>query len=282
MVKQNLDSANQANLLANDAQKSAISGNQSMVEMSDAINKIKASGDQMAKIIKTIDEIAFQTNLLALNAAVEAARAGEAGKGFAVVAEEVRNLAQRSAEAAKNTASLIEEAQKNANNGVAVSTQVGGALKQIVDGAQKVAQLITEVAAATSEQAKGIDQVNTAVAEMNKITQQNAALSEESASAAQELNGQSEELATMVGTFDLGIAKTSSKKDVKHKLTLHTNASPVKTVHATTPHAMPHAVNGAPVVDHTSGANAAHATGKMTKKKAEEAIPLTEEELRKF
>src|SRR6185369_5792552 len=95
-----------------------------MLRMNDAIGKIKTSSDQTAKIIKTIDEIAFQTNLLALNAAVEAARAGEAGKGFAVVAEEVRSLARRSAEAARNTADLIEGSVKNAEAGVRLSDEV--------------------------------------------------------------------------------------------------------------------------------------------------------------
>ena len=102
--------------------------------MSTAIEKIKDGADQTARIIKTIDEIAFQTNLLALNAAVEAARAGEAGKGFAVVAEEVRSLAQRSAEAARSTAELISESQENAANGVVVSTEVSEVLSRIIEG----------------------------------------------------------------------------------------------------------------------------------------------------
>ena len=100
--------------------------------MSEAMDRIKSSSDETAKIIKTIDEIAFQTNLLALNAAVEAARAGEAGKGFAVVAEEVRNLAQRSAEAAKQTANMIEESQRNAEGGVKTASEVGDILGEIV------------------------------------------------------------------------------------------------------------------------------------------------------
>ena len=121
MTRQNADNANQANTMAKDANTTALAGVESMKRMSEAIDKIKNSASETAKIIKTIDEIAFQTNLLALNAAVEAARAGEAGKGFAVVAEEVRNLARRSAEAAKNTADLIEGATKNAEAGVSVT-----------------------------------------------------------------------------------------------------------------------------------------------------------------
>ncbi|HBA83439.1 MAG TPA: hypothetical protein DCZ95_05020, partial [Verrucomicrobia bacterium] len=119
MTRQNADNATQANNIAREASSLAVGGVEAMTRMIGAIDKIKKSSDETAKIIKTIDEIAFQTNLLALNAAVEAARAGEAGKGFAVVAEEVRNLARRSAEAAKNTADLIEGAQKNSEQGVA-------------------------------------------------------------------------------------------------------------------------------------------------------------------
>src|SRR5437762_10849848 len=101
-----------------------------MERLSDSIEKIKASADSTAKILKVIDEIAFQTNLLALNAAVEAARAGEAGKGFAVVAEEVRNLAMRSAEAAKSTGALIEQSVQNARNGVTIVGEVGKNLEE--------------------------------------------------------------------------------------------------------------------------------------------------------
>jgi methyl-accepting chemotaxis protein len=198
MTKQNADSARQANGTATEARDSAEKGREAMTRMAAAINDIKKSSDQTAKIVKTIDEIAFQTNLLALNAAVEAARAGEAGKGFAVVAEEVRNLAQRSAEAAKNTASLIEESQKNANNGVAVSVEVADILKRIYEAAAKVTQLNSEVSAASDEQSKGIEQVNKAVSEMDKVTQSNAANAEESAAASEELSAQARELLDMV------------------------------------------------------------------------------------
>ena len=198
MTKQNAENATQASNLMALTKETVGDMARATDEMSKAISEIKASSDETAKIIKTIDEIAFQTNLLALNAAVEAARAGDAGKGFAVVAEEVRNLAQRSAEAAKNTAEMIAGSVKNSDNGVQVNKRVSEALHQTVSNAEKVAQLVAEIAAASNEQAQGIEQINTAVAQMDQVTQSNAASSEESASASEELSAQAEEMKRMV------------------------------------------------------------------------------------
>ena len=206
MVKQNATNAHEAKSLTDAATTAAAKGSSAMERMSSAIDDIKNSSDETAKIIKTIDEIAFQTNLLALNAAVEAARAGEAGKGFAVVAEEVRNLAQRSAQAARDTAEMIEQSVKNADGGVAISREVGESLSEIAGGSEKVNALVGEIAAASNEQAQGIDQINTSVSQMDTVAQSSAAMAEESAAASEELSAQAEqtqqivrELAAMVG-----------------------------------------------------------------------------------
>ncbi|MDR0305518.1 MAG: methyl-accepting chemotaxis protein [Chitinispirillales bacterium] len=212
MTKQNADNTRQAKVLAGEARGAANEGETAMKRMAESIQNIKTSSDNTAKIVKTIDEIAFQTNLLALNAAVEAARAGEAGKGFAVVAEEVRNLAMRSAEAAKNTAQMIEESVKNADGGVKITQEVAKSLHQIVDSTGKVGDLIVDIAEASSEQAQGIEQLNKAVVQMNQITQASAANSEESASVAEELSGQAADLANMVDEFKLSSAVGSRPK----------------------------------------------------------------------
>lgn len=199
MTNRNAENATKANELARQARQAADTGSGDMQAMSAAMHDIKVSSDDIAKIIKTIDEIAFQTNILALNAAVEAARAGEAGMGFAVVADEVRNLAQRSAQAARETADKIEGAITKTAQGVEITERVAKSLGEIVDKARQVDQLVAEVCTASREQSQGVQQITAAVTQMDKVVQSNAASAEESASAAEELNAQSFALREAVG-----------------------------------------------------------------------------------
>ncbi|MBS1792690.1 MAG: HAMP domain-containing protein [Acidobacteria bacterium] len=215
MTRQNATNSKEARMLSENARGTAERGMASMHQLSEAVGKIKESSDATAKIVKTIEEIAFQTNLLALNAAVEAARAGDAGKGFAVVAEEVRNLAMRSAEAAKNTAQLIEDAVTNTDRGVTLNDEVKSNLAEINDQIGKVSVVVSEIAAASDQQDQGVAQINVAIEQMNGVTQQAAANSEESASAAEQLSSQSQEMMSLISRYKLtdGAALNSGRRN---------------------------------------------------------------------
>ncbi len=180
MTSQNAENASRANtLMSRDARDSFELVANKMSQMHEVVLASVRAGEETAKIIKTINEIAFQTNLLALNAAVEAARAGEAGAGFSVVAEEVRNLALRSAAAAKTTEDLIADSTGKTRQASALFGQINDELAKNRGIAFSVTELIGQVAAASHEQAQGIDQISRAVTEMDKVVQQNAASAEE-------------------------------------------------------------------------------------------------------
>ena len=199
MTRQNADNSPRAAGLVAQSVQEFTRCDAALGEMVQSTDRILDSSNRVAKILKTIDEIAFQTNILALNAAVEAARAGEAGMGFAVVADEVRNLAQRSAQAAKDTAVLIEEATTNAQIG---SAKVKGLSDRLGQQTTEIKAIVDEVSTASRQQAQGIDQVTQAIAQMEKVTQTTAATAEESAAASEELNAQAETSMSLVESLE--------------------------------------------------------------------------------
>jgi methyl-accepting chemotaxis protein len=259
MTKRNADSAVSAKTFSAEARVAADEGNNHMIEMRGAMDAIKTSSNDIAKIIKTIDEIAFQTNILALNAAVEAARAGAAGAGFAVVADEVRALAQRSATSAKETASKIEVAIQNSDQGVRISEKVANSLGTILEKARKVDDLVAEISTASAEQNQGISQINTAVSQMDKITQSNAANAEETAAAAEELTAQSASLKETVVQLRLLVGGSSAEAHTLEQSASRPVATPPPA--ARTPSARPTVrLSGIPMRRQAAGQPAAHAT----------------------
>ena len=194
MTKRSAEHARSAKDLANRTRLSADASLADMREMEHAMKGIQESSVEVAKIIKTIDEIAFQTNILALNAAVEAARAGEAGLGFAVVADEVRNLAQRSAVAARETARQIADAAQRSTDGHRISTKVSVSLGGMATLTRELDTLIGEIATASQEQSEGITQVTSAVSSIDQVTQTNAAHASEVTDLVSQLREQADAL----------------------------------------------------------------------------------------
>lgn len=176
---------------------------QTMDKMLEAMQAIDHSSQNISKIIKVIEDIAFQTNILALNASVEAARAGESGKGFAVVAEEVRNLASKSTEAAKETAALIAGSTAHVKEGSTLVDQTNADLIAMKESIQKSYELTQNITTASEKQLSYITDLDGSMHHISQVVQTNSATSQEAAAAAEEMSSQSAVLSQMVSRFKL-------------------------------------------------------------------------------
>jgi len=185
------------------SQEFALQGGVTVQSMSDTMNKIQASNENISKIIDVITAIAFQTNLLALNASVESARAGEHGKGFSVVADEVRTLAGRSQQSASDTANIIEDDNKYVQEGVMAAQEVVSSFETIASNVRESSSLISHIAGISAEQLESISTVNNSISNITQVVSDTSATAEESASASQELNSQAEMLKEKIGFFRL-------------------------------------------------------------------------------
>lgn len=194
MTRQNADHTRTAQQKAAEARRLVESGAEQVATLLSAMESLRASSNDITKILKSIDEIAFQTNILALNAAVEAARAGEAGSGFAVVAGEVRNLAQRSAQAARESADKITASVKQSETGMRLSDEVARNFQEIRKQIHDIDTVVSGISAATHEQSLGLNQINTAVTALDKFTQSNAEHAMEGAKSSENLSVQMKSL----------------------------------------------------------------------------------------
>ena len=203
IAKENENKSKQADDLIKEATKNADTGSSEMTELLSAMKDIRDSSDNISKIIKTIEDIAFQTNLLALNASVESARAGVHGKGFSVVATEVKNLASKCALSAKESVELIIDSNSRVSQGEKIAASTAEALKTIVENINQVSLLVSQITVTSSEQSAALTEINDKLLQINDVVQNTSSTAEETASLATKLSTQSQKLNDMLSVFNL-------------------------------------------------------------------------------
>ncbi|MGM0444306.1 MAG: methyl-accepting chemotaxis protein [Fibrobacterota bacterium] len=207
--KEQIETANKRMAATNDR---AGQGKKVIEDLVTAMNDITRSSKEIAKIIKSIDDIAFQTNLLALNASVEAARAGKHGKGFAVVADEVRTLARRSAKAARETADIIGQTNEKISHGNKTMETTNTLFEEIIHEIHRVGTIFSTLTDAAKEQDGTIAEMKEELHSIDEIIQSNAASSEETSSAVTQLSAQAQILNESVAAFKTGTEDTPPKR----------------------------------------------------------------------
>lgn len=200
-VQQIAQDAQQTSHISKEVREGLLLSNTKMQHMTQVIQKINDKSNEIHRIVKTIDDIAFQTNILALNAAVEAARAGDAGKGFAVVAEEVRTLAGKSADAAKETTDLLGDTIRSMEEGVAVADDTAQSMLAAAQLAEKMGRLIDDIAENTTQQTVTAQEISHGIDQIAIVVQTNVDAAESSAAASEQLSGQADALRELVARF---------------------------------------------------------------------------------
>ena len=218
-VQQNAANVQLAVDYANQAVAGVAEGNRQMELTLSAMAEIRNSSEQIRKMIKAIDDIAFQTNILALNAAVEAARAGNAGKGFAVVAEEVRNLSIRSADAAKQSSQLVMSAMEAVEDGSKLVNNTAVAIEKVASQVELVKKALYDIDKASAAQSGAVRQITQVLGTISDVVNTNSAASEENAAASEEFSSQAAMLQEAMSQFKIGtIGQTSNLQESEQEL----------------------------------------------------------------
>ena len=179
------------------------SANEQMASLSSAMDDISANAQQITKIAKDIEDIAFQTNILSLNASVEAARAGAAGKGFAVVANEVKQLAAKSAEAAQSATEMVNNTKAIIQTGVVLTADTAGSLHAISDVSGQINTISDQLAAAVQGQELALTVMEERIATISAIADRNLQNAGETEQSSGSLAKEAEALQSQVQKFIL-------------------------------------------------------------------------------